>query len=365
VQIHLALPGVRFASQHFDDLNVTGLWNDDGLKLHLTGSRLGGAVFVPPRAALWSGTPMRLTLTRLNLLRVTAPEGFPLDPRALPPLEVQCDDFTYGDATLGTATLSATPGPQGLHFNTLRFDAPNLTLEAQGEWRPDGTEIQATVKGPSLQGLLTNFGYESTAIEGGATEIGLDAYWPGGPAQFKLERMQGQMRIDVKQGRLFNMEPREGRIFALMSLQMLPRRLFLDFSDLFSKGFSFDRITGTYEIEGGNAYTNGLVMRGPAAKIVVMGRTGLAEGVYDQTATVTPQLSGTIPMAGALFGPSALGAGAALITGQKSLGSLPERIDSLLSRQYTISGPLNDPVVAPVAAPPSDNGGAENQHQAP
>jgi uncharacterized protein (TIGR02099 family) len=349
VGIMLSLPGLRLANQRFPDLRLDGQWNDSGLRLALRGSRLAGTLsaYADPSAG-----PVELRLDRLRLQEDKEDlPPFPIDPRRLPPLSVQCADFSYGDANLGQMTLNTTPSGSGLHIDALRFLGAGFGVDASGDWRArdqgDDVALHMDIKGNSLQGILAGFGFQSAAIEGGATEVGIDTRWPGGPGQFGIERVRGKVRLEVKKGRLLNVEPGEGRIFSLMSLQMLPRRLFLDFKDLFSKGFSFDEITGTFTIDGGNAYTDGLRMFGSAARIVIVGRTGLKEGIYDQVATVTPQLSGTIPVAGALIGANVLEVGAVILTGQKGV-SLSDRIDSLLSQQYSITGPLRDPVIAPI-----------------
>ena len=82
-----------------------------------------------------------------------------------------------------------------------------------------------------------------------------------------------------------------------------------------------------------------------SARILVTGRTGLSDKDYDQVAIVTPQLSGSFPIASALFGPAGAGVGAALYVGEKLFKDLPDKIDSLLSKQYTITGSWESPVV--------------------
>ena len=84
-------------------------------------------------------------------------------------------------------------------------------------------------------------------------------------------------------------------------------------------------------------------MDGPAAHIEIAGRTGLGAQDYDQRATVTPALSSSLPLAGALFGPAGIGVGAALYLGQQVLPEIPRQVDRLLSREYRITGSWQDP----------------------
>ena len=86
-------------------------------------------------------------------------------------------------------------------------------------------------------------------------------------------------------------------------------------------------------------------MTGPSARIDISGRIGLTEQDYDQRATVTPTLSNTIPVASALFGPAGIGVGAVIFLGQKMFKSIPEQVDKILSREYSITGRWEQPVI--------------------
>ena len=164
------------------------------------------------------------------------------------------------------------------------------------------------------------------------------------------------MQLNIDKGRFLDIEPKAGRLFGLLSLQTLPRRLSLDFSDLFSKGLSFDEISGDFTIEDGNAYTNNLAMEGPSAEIVVTGRTGLSRKDYDQLVTVTPQVSDSLPIASALFGPIGLGIGAVLFLAGEMFDSIPRQIDKLLRYQYTITGSWDNPVIERINKKQESNG---------
>ena len=150
--------------------------------------------------------------------------------------------------------------------------------------------------------------------------------------------------MQIEKGQFLDIDPSAGRLFGLLSIQTLPRRLLLDFSDIFGKGLTFDSIEGGFEITDGNAYTNDLYMRGPSADITVTGRTGLADKDYDQVVTVTPQIANSLPVASALFGPVGIGVGAVIYL----FNSLNDNIDKLLRYQYTITGHWDKPVIKKV-----------------
>jgi uncharacterized protein YhdP len=158
--------------------------------------------------------------------------------------------------------------------------------------------------------------------------------------QFLLDSINGNLSLDIRKGQLRDVSPGAGRVFGLLSLQTLPRRLTLDFSDVFKKGLTFDRIKGSFLLERGDAYTTNLYLDGPAARIDISGRTGLAVKDYDQLVTVTPHVTASLPLAGALVGGPV--AGGVLYAIDKLFKPTIEKITQY---QYTITGSWDDPQI--------------------
>jgi uncharacterized protein YhdP len=154
--------------------------------------------------------------------------------------------------------------------------------------------------------------------------------------------VEGSLDLSIRDGRLMTVDPGVGRVFGLLSLQALPRRLTLDFRDVVDKGFAFDRIGGVFNIARGQAHTQGLHMESPAADVEVTGRVGLVVQDYDQRATVTPHVSSGIPWAAALGGGVGVGVGAALFLVQRLFDN---PLDKMVSYQYTLTGSWRHPVV--------------------
>lgn len=272
-----------------------------------------------------------------------------VDPRRLPNLHIEIDALRYGDSTLGKVSLSADKTPVGLTVTRLTLTHTEFQIEGDGVWQQTDAHEQSrfrlAAKARKLATMLETFGYATDALAGAKSEFTLDATWPGSPADFALETLQGHLDLSLGKGRLLDIEPGGGRLFGLLSLQALPRRLSLDFNDIFAEGLAFDRIEGHFDIEDGDAFTNNLLLSGPSVQIDIAGRTGLASQDYDQQVTVTPQLADNLPVAGALFGPVGVGVGAAIYLGGKLFKALPDQVDRMLQRKYTVTGPWNDPVV--------------------
>jgi len=327
------------------DLKVRARREQESWRLDFDGPSVRGRTTVADSAA-----SIHMHLEHLKLVsRARQRLGRDLDPARLPAFWVRCDQFQYNGMDLGKMALDGAPHASGLRVETLSLTPPDLKIDAKGSWDlvrgRHATTLEANVKGQDLSALMKRLDYDMRTMEAGETEAAMRLRWPGTPAEFDIAKLNGKISLGITQGRLLDVEPRIGRIFGLLSFQSLQRRLSLDFDDLFKKGFAFDRITGSFQLEGGNAYTNDLTLVGPSARAEISGRIGLARRDYEQVATVTPELASSLPVASALFGPVGAGVGAALLLAEEVFDSLPERIDSMVRRHYTITGPWERPIV--------------------
>lgn len=303
----------------------------------------------PVRSAL----PVAIDLDRLVLTPGEAAAAKPRSgtdelrgPPAIPPVSGQVREVAYGEVELGEAAFVIAPREQGLALEYLSLSSPLWRLSASGEWREGAlgprTELEATVAGDDTGALLDHLGFASV-IRDGRGQVHAAVHWPGGPGDFSAERLAGKVRLHLEKGAIEEVRPGAGRLLGLFSLQALPRRLLLDFSDVFRKGFRFDSMSGSTRLADGEAYTEDLVIEGPSARIEVRGRTGLIERDYEHLVTVVPEVGDTLPLAGGLaWGPQV---GAVILVFQKLF---KPQIDRAAQFQYRVTGPWESPQVEPV-----------------
>lgn len=345
--------GLLRADLHAGELDVL---DRSFAETRLTFARGVGGTF----ALGFSGQPLqgevRIPATELSTRGITArferlhwPARAPVaasarssaDPAAVPPLHLAIEDFRFGEAQLGTARLETYPTPEGMHVEQLDTTSAALALRARGDWtRIEGRErsnFHLAFDAADLGAMLGALGF-SKLIEGGQTRAELQATWPGAPSAFALQSVDGTLSATVGKGRVLEVEPGAGRIFGLLSLTEIPRRLALDFSDFFKSGLAFNEITGSFTLDGGNAYTQDLRIDGPAAEIRVRGRTGLKARDYDQTMEVLPRAGSVLPALGAIAaGP----AGAAL--GAVAQAVLQQPIKQMARTLYRVQGSWTEP----------------------
>jgi uncharacterized protein YhdP len=315
---------------------------DEGLQADIDSKELKGRILVPDDLRV---SPLQADLKYCYLTEVNSGSGV-LDPRSFPALDFRIADFRYKNSKFGSVRLETAKVADGLRIEQLVLKPRSTTITTRGGWYVRGenqhSTVQVHVESSNIGHTLRALDYVG-GIDKGEGSADLELNWPGSFADVDASRVQGKLSISLKDGYLLDVDPGAGRMFGMLSIQTLPRRLMLDFSDVFKKGFGFDRLKGHFSIEDGDAYTNDLYMKGPAARVDITGRTGLAEQDYDQLVTVTPHVSETLPMIGILTATPQVGA--VVLAIQKLF---KPAIDEATKNQYTITGSWNDPVIKKV-----------------
>jgi uncharacterized protein (TIGR02099 family) len=331
--------------------------NDDAsLAITFEGQPLQGSITIPTADLGTRG--ISATFERLHWPS-GAPQGASAlstaDPAVIPPLRLAIGDFRFGEAALGKTELQTYPTPEGLHVEKFDTTAKGLELRARGDWGRIGGQERSNFRidfdSPDLGAMLKVLGF-SELISGGVTKARLQATWPGAPSAFELDKVHGLLTAEVGKGRVLEVNPGAGRIFGLLSLTEIPRRLALDFSDFFKSGLAFNHITGSFTLDGGNAYTDDLEIVGPAAEIRVRGRTGLKLKDYDQTMEVLPRASSVLPAIGAIAaGP----AGAAIGAVAQAMFQSP--LKQMARTLYRVQGSWDEPRIDVIDRGPAPGGG--------
>ncbi len=320
-------------------------------ELKLDGPSVLGTLSVPGQSLARQGVTARLARFHWPDSPPDAPESDALSdavPAALPPLHLSVDDFMLGKANFGSAQFESYPSGQGMRVDKLESNSPNVNMSASGDWtgsaRDNHSHLVIALTAQNLGHMMDALGF-SGVIDGGQTTATIDATWPGAPSAFALSKVEtGSMTVKVAEGRIPEVHPGAGRIFGLLSLSEIPRRLSLDFSDFFQSGLSFNSITGTFRLDDGNAFTDDLLIKSPAADILITGRTGLRSKDYDQEMVVTPHTGATLPIVGAIAG-GPVGAAAGLVL----QGVLGKPMGRAMGSRYKVSGSWDKPEITLIA----------------
>ncbi|PPU29306.1 YhdP family protein [Xanthomonas arboricola] len=265
------------------------------------------------------------------------------DPVSIPPLSLDIDDLQVGKMTLGAATLRSSRLTDGMQVDQLQLRSNDQNIGLTGAWRGKGdsasTRLSARVDSRNLGNLLQNLTLGGQ-LRGGEGQLELNAGWQGSPTGFALGSLDGDLKIDVRNGQLLEVDPGAGRVLGLLSVAQLPRRLMFDFRDFFSKGLAFNKLDGQVRFGEGFARTDAIRIEGPAADIAIRGQTDLRAQTFDQTVDVNPKAGNLLTVVGAVAGGpvgAAVGAAANAVLG-KPLGAIG-------AKTYHVTGPWKDPQV--------------------
>jgi uncharacterized protein (TIGR02099 family) len=272
-----------------------------------------------------------------------------------PALDIVADSFTLKDRWLGKLELRATPQVANWRIDQLVISNGHATVEMDGLWQRYGdperppaadakvrsrTVMNLKVEGSNLNALLGQFGF-SEQLRGGVGKLEGRLSWPGHTYDLQIARLSGNFKVEATNGAFSKVQAGAGKLLGLMSLQSLPRRITLDFRDIFSNGFAFDRLGGDVRIENGVMFTENFEIVGPAAEVKMEGDVALPSERANLVFTVQPKLDETVALGAGLFTLNPL-IGVAVFVGQKVAGNPFEK---MFSYKYAVTGPWDNPEV--------------------
>jgi uncharacterized protein (TIGR02099 family) len=218
-----------------------------------------------------------------------------------PALDVIVNDLILGNMRLGHLELKGAQHEQNWRIDKLRLSSPDSSIVAKGAWqsRTATPRVQAaiTVESSDIGKFLMRLGHPDR-VKRGTGKLEGKVSWDGNPLAINYPTMSGTFKLQAERGQFPRFEPGIGRLFGIFDLRALPRRVMLDFRDVFSEGFAFDDISGNIKIAHGVAVTDDLEIEGPAASIILNGEVNLEAETQKLNFKVIPSLGLVTPVVG-------------------------------------------------------------------
>jgi uncharacterized protein YhdP len=273
----------------------------------------------------------------------------------LPAADIVADNFVHRGRKLGRVEVQARHEGRDWRIDKLAMTNPDSALVGSGLWKQgesSRTSLAFKLDVSDVGQFLDRFG-SPDHVKGAHGKLEGALNWNGDPLTLDYATMAGSLKMEVEDGQFLEIEPGIGKLVSLMSLQMLPRRMTLDFRDVFSKGFQFDSISSSMAIERGVMAVKEFHMRGPAADVRMSGQVDLALETHNLTVKVIPQFGDSASTVVGLLHP-VVGV-ATLIAGRL----LKNPLGQMFAYDYTITGTWSDPKVEKVVPPPPPPGPLE------
>lgn len=344
----LSIQQLNIFNRSFYALKVSSNPSDQHLHMSLNSQEIDGDVeWRSPTKTQETGA----LIARLNKLHIPASndttkvnteqnEIKKLD-KHYPALDIQVDDFKLGNKALGRLALNAYQANDDWVIQQVKISNPDHVLLAEGRWfnwtSNPNTNLTFSLTANDVGKTLKRFG-QPDVIKGGVALVAGHLNWPGSPHQFNSKGLNGDFQLGASKGQIVKVKPGVGRLFGLLTLQSLPRRLTLDFRDLFSEGFAFDEISGNANIADGIMHSNDFFMTGPAAETKIKGDIDLNKETQYLHVKVIPHISDSFSLAALAGGPIV---GAAAFVAQKLL---KDPLNKIAQSEYTIVGTWDNPV---------------------
>jgi uncharacterized protein (TIGR02099 family) len=301
------------------------------------------------------GTPIVVNLQTVRLPApdptVLADENSPdplasVDPAKIPALDITINQLFQGKDLVGAWSLKIRPTAKGIAFNSLDLGLKGMLLVGSGGWEgspgASNSWYKGRISGKNLADVLKGWGF-APSVTSQDFHMDVDGRWPGSPAWVATKRFSGTLDATLNEGQFVEVEgsAQALRVFGLLNFNSIGRRLRLDFSDLFGKGLSYDRVKGLLVATNGVYVTREPIrLTGPSSTIELDGTLNMVADRIDAKLLVTLPVTNNLPIAALIVGAPAVGGALFLI--DKLIG---DRVSRFASVKYTVKGPWKEPKI--------------------
>jgi uncharacterized protein (TIGR02099 family) len=340
------------ADKKFPKVSAGATLTDAGWNVNFTAPDGEGSFLWQAANADAPNGKVRARLRRLNLPQSQSTEVIDLldagPDRELPALDIVIDDFELQGRNMGKLEMVANNVASTLAGESLRewrlqklaLTSERASFAATGAFAKRATRFDFTLDVHNIGRFIDEMGIKG-AIRDGKAQLTGNVNWRGSPLSIDYPTLTGKLKLSAERGQFLKTEPGIGRLIGVLSLQSLPRRITLDFRDVFSEGFAFDQITAGIQVKNGIASTTDFHMRGVAATVLLEGSADLARETQDMHVLVLPEINaGGASVAYALLANPAIGLGTFL-----AQWLLREPLAKAFSHEYRITGSWADPKV--------------------
>lgn len=341
---------LKWRNELINNLRLSAFSNDLGWRAEVSSSAIVGSVSqIYGGRGLLTADFSKLYLPDLFSGSNSSPDvdnSLSSTPLQVPDLNIVLDNFKIGERDFGKFELKAENEDDRLAITKLYLANIGACVEGSGSWtyptlsEPTGaTSLRFNIDVQDAGVVLHSLGINDVVHRAPGNTFGFLS-WKGQPHQFNLKSLSGSFQTQSGAGRILQVEPGAGRLLSLFSMQHILRRLTLDFSDVISKGFSFDSFSSDVQMQNGLMKLKKASLYGSAAAIGIEGDIDLVNEVLDLEAVVIPSLNTE-------------GASIALAIANPAVGigtlvaqlAFKDKISQLFSMEYLVRGGFDSPEV--------------------
>ena len=357
----------------WNDLNLTGNNHKNIWQLRLTSPQIAGQIYWHPQSA---SSPSGLISGRLARLKIPdeitesssqiteletknskpiskrAPVKTPINPNAIPSLDLSIDDLSWSKAQLGIVKIKSLTTTDLFKLESLQILNPQGNSSITGQWQgstPNTREqsnIEVDMQIKDAGAIIARWS-NPKSVEGGQGKLIAKLNWQGPIFLPSYETLADTVNIDLTKGRLLEVNTSGAKLLDVLSLQSLLRFATLDLQgslgNLATKGTPFNSITSNFEISQGIAQTQQFNMVLDQARVAMIGQINIPQETQDLRITIFPTIDATAGSLAAFAINPIIGLGALL--GQYLITN---QINRTMQTDYLVQGSWTNPEVVPL-----------------
>ena len=271
----------------------------------------------------------------------------------IPNLDVTVDAVNYKGIEMGKISFNSSTKPGHWTLNAGRIETPEYAVGFKGDWvkqnDKNASSIEAEMHLSRLATALTRW-HVTPVVDAHYGSMTFSGKWPSAFYDGSLKKLSGKMSLILRDGHISHLDRDTekklglGKLLSILSLQTIPRRLKLDFSDLSHKGYTFDLFKGTFQIRSGIMSTDDSYIDGPVAFGRMSGDLDLVNQLYDLDLRIFPYVTASLPIVASIVGTPVAGVAVWAVSSLASKG-----MQKISGYTYKISGPWMSPVVQQIS----------------
>ena len=278
-------------------------------------------------------------------------------PENLVAAKIDIQQLYWGDQDIGQWKFLLSPSSNAvlvhdLHVNyaSMLFstEADNGLLWAKNESGEYASSLSLIGKSDSIEDFISHFGNDAkgqSPIRSKHADVTIDLSWEGGPDTFTLNKADGTIEFNFKDGQFLKTSDSAAgllKLIGVINFDTIVRRMKLNFSDLYKEGLSFDKLSGSLNISDSMArfYDTPITVKAPSSQFSLSGEVDLAASTIDAKLIATLPVASNLPWVAVLTGGLPVAAGVYIAS-----KVFEDELDRLSSAVYIIEGSLADPDV--------------------
>ena len=367
VQISAQVKKLISLDREWTDVSIQSQKKNIAWQLRLNSPQIAGQVQWQPSSSdhtsgFVSGRLARLKVpdqrtsqdlaSKESTLQKATPLKTPVDPNAIPSLDLTIDDLSWAKAQLGTVKIKSKTSRDLLKLESLQINNPQGNSIIKGQWQartPNNPELSSFTADVNIKdaGQIIAHWSNSKSVEGGEGKLNTTLSWPGSPFSPAYDSLAGKVSLDLVKGRLLEVNTDGAKLLDVLSLQSLIRFATLDLKgslgNLATKGTPFNSIASNFEIAQGVAQTKQFTMILDQARVAMTGQINVAKETQDLRITIFPTIDATAGSLAAFVINPIIGLGAVL--GQYLITN---QINRTMQTDYLVQGSWESPEVIPL-----------------